>query len=106
VCILGSVTILLAFLLAGGTYAMISVGYEERRRMAGFGDAYTRYRRAVPRLWPRPAGFQSPGNLFVAASRLRPELWRTLFWVWLPVVAKVLAQLRAETWWPKILGLT
>ncbi len=105
VCILGSVTFLLAYLLLFAIYSAIALACEERRLAAEFREPYAQYRRDVPRLWPRPSLFKSPGALAVAAARLRPELWRTLFWIWLPILGKVLAQLRAESWWPKFFGL-
>ena len=104
-CILGSMTLLVGLLAVAGVFLAVGLPAEEARLLEAHGETYARYRRGVPRFWPRLKGFQSPEYFQVDTAPLRPELWRTMFWVWLPVIAKVLAQLRAETWWPKIFGL-
>ena len=105
VCFLGSATVFLGFGLAAIGYLSLAVPTEERRLHAPFGDAYDGYRREVPRLWPRLRLFHSPETILVNVATLRGELWRMAIWIWIPVIGKSLAQMRAETWWPHILGL-
>jgi len=105
VCFLGSVTFLLIFAVTAVGYILLGVPAEERRMHAKFAEAYDSYRRQVPRLWPRLRSFHSPETIVVEVARLHGELWRMAVWIWIPVLGKSLAQMRAETWWPHILGL-
>ncbi len=104
-CFISSLTFLLGFTLVAIGYFALRVPAEDKRLLAKFGEPYDRYRRSVPRLWPRLRLFHSPETILVDVAGLAAELRRSAIWIWLPVVGKSLAQLRAETWWPHIFGL-
>ncbi len=55
--------------------------------------------------WPRPKLFRSPDTVFVDLPELAAELRWTALWLWVPVVGKLLAQFRVESWWPHLLHL-
>ena len=105
VLFLGSATVAVGF--AGGGFACLSLlaAAEETRLEKVYGAKYRSYCQRVPRFWIRPGLFQSPETLYVDATMLFSELRRAAVWMWLPVLGKTLAQLRAESWWPHLLGL-
>jgi protein-S-isoprenylcysteine O-methyltransferase Ste14 len=105
VLFVGSATFAAGFVLAAIAYLSIAVGAEQRQLARRFGSEYRQYCGQVPRLWIRPGLFRSQETLFVSAHELGHELRLATIWMWLPVIGKTLAQLRAETWWPHLIRL-
>jgi protein-S-isoprenylcysteine O-methyltransferase Ste14 len=104
-CFLSSLTSLLGFGVAAIGYFAITIPAEERKLREQFGEQYDQYCQRVPRFWPRIRLFQTPENIDIDIGTLAHELRRTALWMWLPVLGKVAAQCRAESWWPHIFGL-
>jgi protein-S-isoprenylcysteine O-methyltransferase Ste14 len=94
------------FALAATGYLWLTVPAEEEKLGRLFGSAYQQYCRRVPRFWPRPGQFQTAETIVVEVANLVREFRRTALWIWLPVVGKALAHLRAETWWPHVWTLS
>ncbi len=105
VLFVGSATFALAFALAAVAYLTHAIRAEERWLDQRYGRRFREYRRRVPPLIIRPECFQSPETIFVSAKDLVQELRYATLWMWLPVIGKTLAQLRAEAWWPHLLRL-
>jgi protein-S-isoprenylcysteine O-methyltransferase Ste14 len=101
----GSATFAAGFMLGAIAYLSIAIGAEQRQLAKRFGNEYRKYCGHVPRLWIRPGLFQSQDTLFVSARELGHELRIATLWMWLPVIGKTLAQLRAEPWWPHLIRL-
>jgi hypothetical protein len=78
---------------------------EELELVRLFGVEYQRYCRDVPRFRLRIRHFESPETLSVCRADLLAELRHTALWMWLPAIGKMLAQFRAESWWPHLLKL-
>lgn len=51
---------------------------EERFLRAEFGGAYAAYAARVPRIWPRPSGFQTPATVTSSVRHLRTNLFDAL----------------------------
>ncbi|HEY5311257.1 MAG TPA: isoprenylcysteine carboxylmethyltransferase family protein [Pirellulales bacterium] len=81
-------------------YALVTVPHEEQVLRQSLGEAYADYCRRVPRFWPRLSLFRTPAVLQVNVAGLLTECRRASRWIWLPVLAIVLAQLRAGAAWP------
>jgi protein-S-isoprenylcysteine O-methyltransferase Ste14 len=105
VLFVASATFALGFAIGAAACLSMAVRTEERRLMRSHGNVYRQYCQRVGRFLMRPSLFQSPEYLFVDAGELARELRLTAVWMWLPVVGKTLAQMRADTWWPHLLHL-
>lgn len=81
-------------------YALATVPHEEQVLRQSLGAAYGEYCRRVPRFWPRWSLFQTPAAIEVNIVGLRMECGRASRWLWLPVVALLVAHLRATAGWP------
>jgi protein-S-isoprenylcysteine O-methyltransferase Ste14 len=102
---LASATFAIGFLIGAIGWFSTVVAAEEHILARHFGVEYRRYCREVPRFRIRFRNFQSLEMLSVCWRDLIDELRLTALWMWLPVVGKLLAQLRAENWWPHLLRL-
>jgi hypothetical protein len=102
---LASATFAIGFLVGAIGWFATVVAAEEHNLARRFGFEYQHYCRDVPRLWLQIRTFQSPETLTVCRANLLAEFRLTAVWMWLPVVGKLLAQLRAESWWPHLLRL-
>ncbi len=101
----GSATFGVGAAFTAVAYVAVVVAAEEHRLMSRFGIEYAAYRRRVPAFWMRPGLYHSPETVFVDGVALAGELRRTALWMWLPVLGKTFAQLRAEAWLPHLLRL-
>jgi protein-S-isoprenylcysteine O-methyltransferase Ste14 len=81
-------------------YALVTLPAEEHVLKLSLGEAYAEYCRRVPRFWPRFSLFHTPAVLQVSVAGLVMECRRASRWIWLPVVAILLAHLRAGAHWP------
>lgn len=102
VLFVGSATFAFGFALAAIMYLTLALRADERQLDQQYGRGFREYRRRVPSLIIRPERFQSPETIFVSAKELVQELRYAKLWMWLPVIGKTLAQLRAEAWWPHL----
>jgi hypothetical protein len=102
---LASVTFAVGFLIGAISWFFAVVAAEEQELARRFGLEYQCYCREVPRFWLRISNFQSPEMLAIRRADLLAEFRLTALWMWLPVAGKLLAQLRAENWWPHLLRL-
>jgi protein-S-isoprenylcysteine O-methyltransferase Ste14 len=105
VLFVGSATFGAGFVLGTIVYLSIVVGAEQKGLARRFGSDYRQYCQRVPRFSIRPSLFHSPETLFIGARELGHELRFATLWMWLPVIGKTLAQLRAEAWWPHLIRL-
>ncbi len=102
---LESLTLGFGLMLASIFYLTVTVPAEERTLTEKLGEPYLEYCRRVPRFWPRWSIFRTPSAIEVNIDGLVAEGWRTTRWLWVPLAGELLAQLRAETWWPHFLHL-
>jgi len=102
---LHSVTFAVGLLIAMPIYLSITVPWEEGKLLAIFGDDYRRYRSRVPKLFPDFRLLSSPPSLPVHLSGMKAELRNSLTWMWMPLVAQAVADLRTKAWWPELLPL-
>lgn len=105
VLFVGSWTFALGSAVAAIAYLAVVVRDEQRLLTHRFGLEYRAYCRRVPAFWIRPGLFQSPETMFIDGVALWREVRRTALWMWLPVIGKTFAQIRAESWLPHLLGL-
>lgn len=97
---LKSITVIAATLLMALAYAVLTIPAEERFLAAKFGDAYRDYYERTPRFFPRLERFHSPETIQVNVRALRMEMRRLSYWILLPIVAEILAHMRAYPDWP------
>jgi protein-S-isoprenylcysteine O-methyltransferase Ste14 len=102
---LASATFAIGFVVGAIGCFLLAVAAEEHELVRRFGREYRDYCTDVPRFWLRMSHFRSPETLIARRAELIPELRLTALWMWLPVLGKMLAQFRAETWWPHLLRL-
>jgi protein-S-isoprenylcysteine O-methyltransferase Ste14 len=102
---LQSITFLVGFIFATYVYLATTVPVEERRLAERFPESFAQYCQTVPRYWPKLRGFRSPPVIPVSLAGLVAECYRAARWLWLPIVCTLVAQLRAEPFWPRIFGL-
>jgi protein-S-isoprenylcysteine O-methyltransferase Ste14 len=99
-CYLESLTFAIGALLAATYYLAITVSAEEATLRAKFGQPFVDYCNRVPRFIPKFSLFQSPREITVDLRGMWSELIRCARWIWLPVLGEVIAQTRAESWFP------
>jgi protein-S-isoprenylcysteine O-methyltransferase Ste14 len=102
---LQSLTFAAGFGLAAVFYLGVTVPAEEILLREKFGQTFLDYCRKVPRYLPRLRNFQSPSRFPLNISGLRAEGLRSARWIWLPVLCEIVAHLRMEEWWPRLLHL-
>ena len=102
---LKSPTSLVAVVLAGVGYAAFTIPAEEQYLSRQFGDVYRAYCRQTPRFLPRPRAFRTSKVVQVHLGALHRECWKALGWIMVPVLTEVIAHLRIEPWWPRLLRL-
>jgi protein-S-isoprenylcysteine O-methyltransferase Ste14 len=96
----GSLTFGVGVVLAMSFYVAMTVPAEERRLRLVLGDAYEDYCRQVPRFWPRARHFRTAASIDVDTHALWVECRRAARWIWLPMIAELVAQARSAAWWP------
>ena len=107
------ITLSLAFYLPSLTFAVglaitsvfylgVTVSAEERRLEQAFGAEYVRYCQEVPRFLPRLQIPRTEAVIEVVMAGLKAEAIRAARYVWVPLIAQVIAHLRPvlESWWP------
>ncbi len=102
---LESFTFAFGLTIAAIFYMSVTVSAEEIKLRELFGPAFDDYCRDVPRFLPRLRRPRTAPKIEVTTAGLWAEAMRTRRWLWLPVICEVVAYLRAETWWPKLLHL-
>jgi protein-S-isoprenylcysteine O-methyltransferase Ste14 len=102
---LASATFAIGFVVGAIGCLSLAVAAEEHELARRFGREYRDYCNEVPRYWLRMGHFRSPETLIARRADLIPELRLTALWMWLPIIGKMLAQFRAEAWWPHLLRL-
>ena len=105
-CFLQSVLLAGALLVAGVAYVLTTVPQEEAALERLHPAAFPAYCARVPRVWPKPALWRTPARLDIDVAALRQEWARASRWIWLPILARVIAQARAEAWWPHLVSRT
>jgi protein-S-isoprenylcysteine O-methyltransferase Ste14 len=98
---LESLTFAIGCLFAAVFYLFVTVSSEESRLREIFGQPYIEYCHTVPRFWPRFRQFHSPPEIMVNVRGLWSEGFRAARWLWLPMLGEILAQCRAEAWFPR-----
>lgn len=81
-------------------YMLLTVPVEERFLLARLGEEYAAYCRRVPRYLPRLSAFRSPERIDVDLRALKREASKAFGWIWIPMIAEVVALLRMLPWWP------
>lgn len=81
-------------------YLSITLPREEAILVSFYGESYEAYMHRVPRLWPRWSVFRSPAAISVNLDGLQAEFIRSLRWMWVPLLAHMLAHFRHQAWWP------
>ncbi len=102
---LQSLTFGVGFAIAAIFYMSVTVPAEEIMLGDKFGQVFTDYCQKVPRFFPKLRLLNTPAKIVINVGGLRSEALRTARWVWLPVICDLMAHLRLEAWWPKILHL-
>ena len=97
---LRSATFAIGLLLATPIYLEITIPWEERQLRNAFGERFEIYRRKTPKFLPDFSRFHSPSTLQVKLNGLAGDLRIALQWIWIPLLAQALAQLRTAKWWP------
>lgn len=98
---LESLTFAAGCILAAVVYLYVTVSAEEAQLRERFGQPFVDYCQAVPRFWPRFHLFHSPPEITVNVRSLWSEGYRAARWIWLPMIGEILAQCRAEAWFPR-----
>jgi hypothetical protein len=79
---------------------LVTIPIEEKLLRQVLGAPYEEYCRRVPRLWPKFSLFQTSPTITVTTAGLWTECRRAARWIWLPVIAAVLAYARNQPSWP------
>lgn len=95
-------SVLLGFgvVLATPIYLGVTVPWEEQSLRQVFGERFENYRRKTPSFLPEFKRFHSPSSIDVNVDGLSAEFQRALRWMWIPVLAQSLEQLKHASWWP------
>lgn len=97
-----SLTLGLGVLLGIAFYRLFAVPAEEKQLRANLGEPYDQYLRTVPRFVPNFGLWRSPETITVTVLGLWLECRRASRWIWLPVLAEVVNQLRVADGWPHV----
>ncbi len=100
--LLESPVVLAGVLVSAFAYARWVVPQEEAFLGGLFGEDYRRYLQEVPRFWPKPSLLQEPEIIPVHTRGIRHEWKRAMFWLWMPVLGRLLFHLRWQPWWPHL----
>lgn len=100
-----------SFLLAFGVvvatppYLGITIPWEEQTLRQLFGERFENYRRRTPKFLPEFKRFHSPSSIQVSMDGMSAEFQRALRWMWIPIIAQSLEQLKHSIWWPAWINL-
>jgi protein-S-isoprenylcysteine O-methyltransferase Ste14 len=101
---LESVVLAAALLITQIAYLLTTVPQEEAGLERLHPTTFPEYCARVPRAWPKPSLWHTPARLDIDVAALGQEWARASRWIWLPIIARVIAHLRAETWWPHLVS--
>jgi protein-S-isoprenylcysteine O-methyltransferase Ste14 len=87
-------------ILAAVFYLSVTVAAEEATLREKFGQPFIDYCNTVPRFVPKFRLFHSPAEITVSVRGVWSETIRTARWIWLPVLGEIIAQCRAQAWFP------
>ena len=96
---LHSLTLLAGVGLLAAYYLLAVIPAEERQLSGLFPEAWGRYARSVPRVFPRKSPLPGEGRVEVDLRALRNESLRALGAMAIPLAAEVLNHFRAGAWW-------
>ncbi len=99
-CYLESLTFGVGAVLAAVFYLSVTVAAEEAMLREKFGQPFIDYCNTVPRFVPKFRLFHSPAEITVSVRGVWSETIRTARWIWLPVLGEIIAQCRAQAWFP------
>lgn len=100
-----SLTLVAGALAASAVYLGMTIHDEERRLEQKFGPAYVVYCRETPRLIPRWSSLRTRERVEVNLPALARECRSASLYLWLPIVARLLVQLRESRLLPVIADL-
>jgi protein-S-isoprenylcysteine O-methyltransferase Ste14 len=102
---LKSAVVGLALALVATAYARFTVPAEEEYLAARLGHPYWEYCQRVNRFWPSWGGLRTSARLTIDVHSLYLESARASRWMWLPILAAILAHARTAPWWPRLFDL-
>lgn len=105
VLLVESLTLAAGALAASMVYLGMTIHDEERRLAHKFGPAYVVYCRETPRLMPRWSSLRTLERVEVNVPALTRECRSAALYLWLPILARLLAQLRESRLLPAIVDL-
>jgi protein-S-isoprenylcysteine O-methyltransferase Ste14 len=94
VAMFGSLAFAIGALAASLVYLGMTIHDEERRLRLKFGPAYAIYCRLTPRFFPRWKLLQTPDRVEVNVAGVKRECRSAALYLWLPIAARWLSQLR------------
>lgn len=89
-----SLTFAVGAFASASVYLVMTIQSEERRLKHRFGAAYAAYCRSTPRFFPRPWLLHTPDRVEVNVVGLARECRSAARYLWLPILARLLTQLR------------
>ena len=98
--LLESPAVLASAVACAVSYRLWVVPREETFLGGLFGEDYARYLKEVPRFWPRFSLLREPEIVQVHTRGIHHEWKRAMFWLWIPVLGRLIFQLRWQPWWP------
>lgn len=105
--LLQSILLVGAFIAFSTAYMLAVVPAEQAHLRATLGRDYELYCRRVPAYIPSFRSFRAfrtPPRIEISVHALRLEAARASRWIWVPVLAQALGQLRGQAWWPQLFG--
>ncbi len=105
VLFLQSATFAVGALAAASLYLVMTIYDEERRLGHKFGPAYVAYCLTTPRFFPRPWLLHTPERVEVNVIGLVRECRSAALYLWLPILARLLSQLRETQALPRLFNL-
>ena len=100
-----SLTLVLAVVVGVVFYLLVTIPIEEKLLRQVWANPTKSIVGAVPRLWPKFSLFHTPPAITVTTAGLWTECRRASRWIWLPLVAALLAYARNQPTWPQWFNL-
>ena len=105
VTFLQSATFAVGAVMSAAVYLGMTIHDEERRLTHRFGPAYLVYCRTTPRFFPRPWRLHTPDRVEVNVVGLARECRSAALYLWIPVLARLLTELREMQALPRLFDL-